>query len=60
MLFKFPIYYDVEDKKKYEKKVLEFIPNIIRKGEAIIVRVPKYLGFSEKTFVRPCINTTGK
>lgn len=38
---------------KYEKKreILEFVPNMIKSGEAIIVRTKKNLGLSEPCFV---------
>jgi hypothetical protein len=38
---------------KYEKtrRILEFVPNTIHAGEAVIVRTKKYWGLSEPCFV---------
>lgn len=33
------------------RSILEFVPNIIKPGEAIVVRVKKNLGLSEKCYV---------
>jgi hypothetical protein len=43
---------------KYQKtrRILEFIPNSIREGEAVIVKTKKYLGLSEPCFVVYNIN----
>ncbi len=41
-----------------EKKVLEFVPNTVRNGEAIIVRIKKYGGLAETCFV--VCNKNGK
>ena len=54
--FKLPINIDIKD--TYDKKVLEFVPNRINEGEAIIVNTKRYLGLSHKKFVVQHVNGT--
>jgi len=57
-LFKLPLNIDIENTKIQERKILEFVPNTIKSGEAIIVRTKKYAGLSEPCFV--VANMNGK
>lgn len=54
-LIKSPVSLGVEIKKTNDRKVLEFVPNTIKEGEAIIVRTKKWAGLSEACFV-VCLN----
>jgi hypothetical protein len=44
-----PLEYPIKYEKK--RKILEFVPNTINSGEAIVVRTKKNLGLSEDCFV---------
>ena len=51
-----PLNIDIENVKVQERKILEFVLNTIKSGEAIIVRTKKYAGLSEPCFVVANIN----
>jgi len=57
-LIKMPVNVDIERSKTHERKVLEFVPNTVKAGEAIIVRADKWGGILKPCFV--VLNVDGK
>ena len=55
-LIKLPLNVDLKDIKIQERKILEFNPNRIKSGEAIVVKVKKFAGLSEQCFAVANIN----
>jgi hypothetical protein len=53
-----PITVDFAGVKTEERKILEFDPNKIKKGQLIIVKVSKFMGFSNAVFA--VLNVDGK
>jgi len=62
--FKFPLGANLDANVEYarknvkEKRVLEFVPNRVKNGEAIIVRIKRWAGLREACFV--VSNNNGK
>lgn len=55
---KLPVSLRYERARIEERKMLQFIPNTVKDGEAIIVRTKKWAGISEPCFV--VVNNKGE
>lgn len=57
-LIQFPVKIDYENIKTQERRILEFDPNRIKAGEAIVVKVAKFGGLTNVSFA--VLNIDGK
>ena len=47
---KSPLNINIENSKTQDRRILEFIPNKLKEGEAIIVKTKRWTGISEACF----------